>query len=357
MLRKFIYIATAVVTMYSQAVLADARVTVAHFAPFAENIEDTSVSVALNGDVALENVKFKDFTGYISLPAGEYVVDIIPTGTTDVAITATYMLEDGKDYTVFASGNGTLQPLELFALADDNTAPAMGNVKVRVVHSAPFAATLEGTEVSIRTAKGKLVGGLQGVPYGISSGFLELPADTYDLKVASNNGQVNFIDPLPVQLEAGTIVTLFAVGDIATQPLSIIATPIAELPLRDPVTDAINGAFSLDGFDGEGFFLIPIPAKNRLVGSWNTYADDHAGTPIWFTFDSKSGGFDGMSATAVLFRSTGPTSEGGMQMNNAVGTIEFNVINCALVEATVSIGASVMTYDGLRITPSAACAP
>ena len=69
--------------------------------------------------------------------------------------------------------------------------PASGNVKVRVFHAAPFADTLEGTEVSIRTAGGDLVAGLQGVPFGVGSGYLELPAGTYDLKVASNDGLVN----------------------------------------------------------------------------------------------------------------------------------------------------------------------
>ncbi len=358
MLRKSILLTTAM--LCSQLVSADARVTVAHFAPFAEDIADTSVSVALNGTVALENVKFKDFTGYINLPAGEYKVDIIPTGTTTVAITATYMLEDGKDYTVYASGNGTLQPLELFALADDNTAPAMGNVKVRVVHAAPFAPTLEGTEVSIRTAGGDLVAGLQGVPYGGASGYLELPANTYDLKVASNNGQVNYIDPLPVELAPGTIATLFAVGDIITQDLSIIATPIAELPLRDPVNDSANGAFALDGFKNEGFFLVPIPAQNRLVGSWYTFASD--GAPLWFTFDSclsddngcsTPGGFDGMSAMTTLYQSTG----GETAMTVPVGTVEFNVVGCDLVETTVTVGDNVTMYDGVRITPSALCAP
>lgn len=358
MLRKSIFLTTAM--LCSQLALADARVTVAHFAPFAEDIADTSVSVALNGTVALENVKFKDFTGYIPLQAGEYKVDIIPTGTSVVAITQTYMLEDGKDYTVYASGNGTLQPLELFALVDDNTPPATGNVKVRVVHTAPFAQTLEATEVSIRTAGGDLVAGLQGVPYGISSGYLELPADTYDLKVASNNGQVNYIDPLPVTLPEGTIATLFAVGDIVTQDLAIIATPIAELPLRNPVDSSANGAFALDGFPNEGFFLVPLPAQNRLVGSWYTY--DSEGAPLWFTFDSCSadaegcstpGAFDGMTAMTTLYQSTG----GNMNMTVPVGTIEFNVVDCGLVETTVTVGQSVTNYDGLRVTPSALCAP
>ncbi len=356
MLRKSILLTTAM--LCSQLVSADARVTVAHFAPFAEDIADTSVSVALNGAVALENVKFKDFTGYIDLPAGEYTVDIIPTGTSTVAITATYMLEDGKDYTVYASGNGTFQPLELFALADDNTAPAMGNVKVRIVHAAPFAPTLEGTEVSIRTAGGDLVAGLQGVPYGVASGYLELPANTYDLKVASNNGQVNYIDPLPVDLAPGTIATLFAVGDIVTQDLSVIATPIAELPLRDPVDDTSNGAFALDGFKNEGFFLVPIPAQNRLVGSWYTYSSE--GELLWFTFDScldsdcsTPGAFDGVTAMTTLYQSTG----GEAAMTVPVGTVEFNVVNCHLIETTVTVGDNVTMYDGVRVTPSALCPP
>ncbi len=352
MFRKSLFLTGTLSIMCSQWAFADARVTVAHFAPFAENIADTSVSVALNGTVALTDVKFKDFTGYISLPEGEYKVDIIPTGTTTPAITATYMLEDGKDYTVYASGNGSLQDLELFAIADDNTAPAAGNVKVRVVHSAPFGATPESTEVSIRTAGGDLVADLQGVPYGVASGYLELPAGTYDLKVASNNGQVNYIDPLPVELPAGTIATLFAVGDIITQDLAIIATPIAELPLRVPVDDSTNGAYTLNGLPGQGFWFTPIPAQNRAVGSWYTYETD--GTPVWFTFD---GAFDGVTASTILYRSTGAPNNGDMQMTEPVGTVEFYVVDCSLIEAAVNIGQSGSFHEGIRLTPSASCPP
>jgi hypothetical protein len=349
----------------SPMAMADARVSVAHFAPFAGTIEDTSVSVFVNGAEALTDVKFKDFTPYISLPAGETVVNIVPTGTDDVAITATYMLEDGMDYTVYASGNASLQPLELFALADDNTMPAVGKVKVRVVHSAPFGMTPESTEVSIRTAGGDLVGGLQGVPYGVSSDYLELPEGEYDLKVASNNGQTNYLDPLPVELTSGTIVTLFAVGDIVNQDLSIIAAPVGELPLRDVVDNSTNGAYMLDGMAGQGFWFTPIPAQNRVVGSWYTYNAD--GTPLWFTFDSCNGQvdgecptpgeFDGLMATTTLYQSTGSTMDGGMQMTVPVGTIDFEVIDCLLIKATVSVGQSVTDYDGIRLTPSASCPP
>lgn len=364
MLRKSLIGLGIASLLSSPLAFSDARVSVAHFAPFAEDIADTSVSVALNGTVALENVLFKQFTPYIDLQAGEYVVDIIPTGSVTPAISKTFTLEDGMDYTVYASGNITLQPLELVALVDDNTAPATGNVKVRVVHAAPFGPTSESTEVSIRTAGGDLVAGLQGVPYGGKSGYLELPADTYDLKVASNNGQVNYIDPLPVTLASGTIATLFAVGDIITQDLSIIATPIAELPLRDAVNDSTNGSYALEGMPGQGFWFTPIPSQNRVVGSWYTYNED--GSATWFTFDSCNGvgggdcptpgGFDGMSAMTTLYQSTGMTGMAD-QMTVPVGTIDFTVIDCSLIEATVTIGASMADFDGIRLTPSASCPP
>lgn len=354
MLRRNILLTGAAALLTSQLASADARVTVAHFAPFADTLDGTSVSVLVNGAVALENVKFKDFTGYIDLPAGETKVDIVPTGTDVVAMTATYNLVDGQDYTVYASGNGSLQPLALVALADDNTAPAAGNVKVRIVHAAPFAATPEATEVSIRTAGGDLVVG-PGVAYGAATGYLELPADTYDLKVTSNNGQVNYIDPLPVELTAGAIATLFAVGDIAMQDLGIIATPIAELPLRMVVDDSTNGSYMLDGFDGQGFWFTPIPAQNRVVGAWYTYDAD--GSPTWFTFESEAGEFDGMTASTTLYQSFGETPDGGMQDTMPVGTIDFNVVDCSLIEATVTVGDSMTDYDGLRLTQSASCPP
>jgi hypothetical protein len=54
MLRKSHLVIGFASLLSSQLALADARVTVAHFAPFAENIDDTSVSVAVNGQVALK---------------------------------------------------------------------------------------------------------------------------------------------------------------------------------------------------------------------------------------------------------------------------------------------------------------
>jgi hypothetical protein len=142
-------ISTVLLMLGSTSAFAQAKVAVAHFAPFADTIDGTAVNISVNGTPveALQGVKFKDFTSYIDFAEGTYTIDVIPVGATEPAITGEFTLTDGMSYTVYAAGNGTKQPLELRALVDDTTAPADGNLNIRVVHAAPFAADLAATEV------------------------------------------------------------------------------------------------------------------------------------------------------------------------------------------------------------------
>lgn len=357
-----------ILMVVSQPVLAAARVAVGHFAPFAENIDDTAVNILVNGDVALENVKFKEFTAYLDFEAGTYMIDIVPVGATDPAISAEIILDDGNDYSLLAIGNGTTGSLGLIALLDNVTDPASGNLNLRVVHLAPFAANPEDTEVSIRTAGGDVVNNLVGVPYLVGSGFFEVPEGTYDLKVASNDGSVNYIDPLPAALPAGANVTLYAVGDGINQPLSIIAFPVGELSLRVPVDNRSNGMWEIIEGSGTGFVFQPMPSQNRVVGTWYTY--DDMGMPTFLTFDSclnesegetfvcsVPGGFDGMTATTALYQSTGGgPSEDDVVLTEKIGEIDFDIMSCTDAMATVTLtGGDPVIYFARQLTRPFPC--
>lgn len=220
---------------------ANARVTVGHFAPFAPSLQGTSVSIRVNGQVALQNVLFGQFTEYLTLgPAGSYTVEVLPTGTTTVAIRAALELANNTDYTVLAVGDGGNQPLALLPLVDNNTAPPAGQVKVRVVHAAPFANTLAATEVSLRDKSGAVVGGLARVPFRGTSGYLTLPAARYDLKVATPDGGTTLIDPKPVSLAAGGILTLVATGGANGYATGITAIAAGAAPTNPLPTFAIG---------------------------------------------------------------------------------------------------------------------
>lgn len=216
----------------SPAALAEVRATVGHFAPFADSLQGTSVTIRVNGADALTDVRYGQFTEYLPLgEAGTYILEVVPTGSMDAAISAEVTLPDG-DYTVLASGDGVNQALGLIALGDDNSAPADGNIKLRVVHAAPFAAG-DGTAVSIRDQNNAVVGGLASVPFGISSDFLEVPAGRYDLKVASPDGSTDFIDARPIDLPAGTIVTVVAQGGANSFPLGLSGIAVGAAPTNE----------------------------------------------------------------------------------------------------------------------------
>jgi hypothetical protein len=353
----------------SQSLLADARVAVAHFAPFAEDIEDTAVDIAVNGTVALEGVKFKEFTDYLDFAAGDYTIDVYLAGlagSSDPVITGEFTLADEVSYSVFAVGNGITQDLELWAQVDDTDVPAAGNLNLRIVHAAPFAADAAATEVSIRTAGGDVVNGLVGVPYGTRSFFFQVPEGTYDLKVASNDGSVTYIDPLPVDLPEGVDVTVIAVGDGINQPLGLIAFPVGELPTRTPVDNRSNGMWEIIEGSGTGFVFQPMPSQNRAVGTWYTY--DMDGNPTFLTFDSCQnepgeegcavpGGFDGTMAVTALYTSAGGgPSEDDVVETTRVGEIEFEILSCNDATATVTLdGQEPVVYTASQLTRPFPC--
>ncbi len=213
---------TLLAVLFSASALAqNARFQVAHLAPFAEGV-GTSVSVVINGTPELENVVYGDSTAYISVPPDTYTIDIVPTGTATVAITATLALESDTDYTVIAIGDGVNQPLELLALVDDNSAPAPGNFKLRLGHLAPFAS---GAAVlaDVRLIDGSLV--LGPVDFSDVGDYLELPAGTYNLVITAAGTTNVLINPDPVTLGSGDIVSAFATGDGVNQDLGTFVLP------------------------------------------------------------------------------------------------------------------------------------
>lgn len=203
-----------------------ARVAVGHFAPFASDVISTSVSVKLDGATVLNDFVFGDLTGYIELAPGSYFAEIVPTGAASAAISGTVVIPSFTDFTLAAIGNGSLQPLGVLALEDDNvTAPPAGSARLRVTHAAPFAATLPGTSVDI-CATGVVTPVLGAVEYG-DSALLDLPANVYDLFVSPAGGGCAAVlfDIPPVGLNAGQIAYVYAVGDVQNIAPTVVVTP------------------------------------------------------------------------------------------------------------------------------------
>jgi hypothetical protein len=177
-----------------------ARVRVVHASPDAP-----AVDVWVNGSVAFSNAPFKGVTDYASLGAGSYQVQVTPTGaTTPIVIDATLDLAAGTDYTVVAVG--LLADIEPLVLVDNNSAPAAGKAHVRFVHASPDAPA-----VDIAVANGGPVL-FSNVPFKGVGDYLPVDAGTYDLEARVAGTTTVALSVPGVQLDEGTVYTIFAMG-------------------------------------------------------------------------------------------------------------------------------------------------
>jgi 2',3'-cyclic-nucleotide 2'-phosphodiesterase (5'-nucleotidase family) len=197
-----------------------ARLAVAHLAPFANTPAGTSVTVTLDSTPVLTNIVYGASTGYITVTDGAHLVQIYPAGSASPAISSSVVLSANQSYSAIAIGDGANQPLSLLALLD-TTAPISGSARVRIGHLAPFADTITDTLADVRLQDGTLL--LGDVPFGAAAPYLTLPAGTYDLKITAPGGSPTLIDPLPVALNSNAILSVFATGDGAQQPLGAFA--------------------------------------------------------------------------------------------------------------------------------------
>jgi LPXTG-motif cell wall-anchored protein len=201
-----------------------ARVRVVHASPDAP-----AVDVWVNGNVAFSNAPFKGITDYAALDTGSYQVQVTPTGATEpVVIDATLDLAGGTDYTVVAVGQ--LANIEPLVLVDNNSAPAAGKAHVRFVHASPDAPA-----VDIAVTGGPVL--FSNVPFKGVGDYLPVDAGTYDLEARVAGTQDVALSVPGVQLNEGTVYTIFAMGLAGGEPaLTAVPSVDAVAPMQLPET-------------------------------------------------------------------------------------------------------------------------
>jgi len=183
-----------------------ARLRAIHASPDAP-----AVDIYVDGQRAAANIAYRSTTDYLEVPAGARNVQVRAAGTATTVIDATLTLAAGVDYTVLATGRvASIAPL---VLTDTNTAPAAGNVRVRLVHGAPTAGTVD---IYVTAPNADLAGAaptLAGVPFRGYSPYLSVPAGSYRVRITPAGSKTVAIDSGTLTLAAGLIRTGIALDN------------------------------------------------------------------------------------------------------------------------------------------------
>jgi len=181
-----------------------AQVRVVHASPDAPNVD-----VLVDNAAALTNVAYKASSSYLEVPSGSRNLKVRATGTSTTVIDQNATLSQGAFYTVIATGRvASIAPL---VLTDDQTSPASGSIRLRLVHAAPAAGAVDiyvtAPTADIATATPTLT----SVAFRAASNYLEVPAGTYRVRITPAGTKTVAIDVNNVALTAGQVRTAVAV--------------------------------------------------------------------------------------------------------------------------------------------------
>jgi hypothetical protein len=184
------------------------RVRAIHLSPDAP-----AVDVLVNGNQALSNVTYLVASDYLDVDAGNPTFRVEAVGSNDAVIEEEVPVADGVDYTLLAVND--VADIEPLYLTDDNTLPATGQARVRIIHGAPSVGAVD----VYFTAPGAPLGQPSLTNFAFKDvstlpnnggNYISIPAGTYQVRVTP----------------AGTPGTV-AIDQTLTIPAGVVATAVA----------------------------------------------------------------------------------------------------------------------------------
>jgi len=190
----------------------DGWIRVAHLSPDTKEV-NVQLSALSGGEelFALEGVGYGAVSDYRPIPAGNYVVSMIPTTDSDSTplISASVKIEQGKSITVAAFGANSKLKTRVFQ--DDLTSPDPGTARIRLVQASTITKS-----VDVQTSTGLLIA--DNAMAGSSTSYATVPAGPWDLELRGSR----IDDVAPVQLANGSVNTLFVL-DNASGGLTVMS--------------------------------------------------------------------------------------------------------------------------------------
>jgi hypothetical protein len=135
---------------------------------------------------------------YAPVSVGERTLAVRKTADTSIhVLDLTLTVEEGKQYSVLGTGLGTdVSPV---VLTDDNSAPPEGQAKLRVVHAAPSAGSVDVyvTDTATATDIGPLAPSAASVGYRAASDYVAVPAGPTRIRLTSAGTKDVVLDLTP----------------------------------------------------------------------------------------------------------------------------------------------------------------
>jgi Domain of unknown function (DUF4397) len=167
--------------------------------------DESSIDLLVDSVSVSTNIAYGTSTGYQTTKSGSHQVAIEPSGSTTPLLTQSISFSSDSDTTVisynFSSNIANL------VLTDDNSAPASGNFKIRIVNASPGLGPADVYIVAPLTDLNTVSPTITNLAFGSSTGYQGIAAGSYDVVLTPVGQKFSAVDTGSLTFISGQVRT------------------------------------------------------------------------------------------------------------------------------------------------------
>ena len=170
--------------------------------------DESSLEVLVDSTALSNNLAYGTSTGYQSAQSGSHQVAIEPSGSSTALLQQSITFSSGTDTTVIFYNFS--QSAADMVLTDDNSAPASGDFKIRIVNASPNLGPADVYIVTAGTDLNTVSPTLSNLAFGSAASYQSLAAGSYEVALTAAGQKLKVIDTGSISLSSGQVRTLVA---------------------------------------------------------------------------------------------------------------------------------------------------
>jgi Domain of unknown function (DUF4397) len=173
--------------------------------------DESSLDVLVDSTSVSTNLAYGTSTGYLSEKSGSHQVGIEPSGSSTTLLQQSISLASGSDTTVI-SFNFSSSVANL-VLTDDNSAPASGDFKIRLVNASPNLGPADVYIVTPGTPLSTVSPTLSNLAFGTSVTYQSLTAGNFEIELTSVGQKFAAVDTGTLSFISGQVRTFVGLNN------------------------------------------------------------------------------------------------------------------------------------------------
>ncbi len=167
--------------------------------------DEGSLDLLVDSVSVSSNVAYGTSTGYQTTKSGSHQVAIEPSGSSTALLSQSISFGSGSDTTIIS--NNFSSNIANLVLTDDNSAPASGNFKIRIVNVAPGLGPADVYIVAPATDLTTVSPNVSNLAYGAATGYQGITAGSYEVVLTPVGEKFSAVNTGSLSFAAGQVRT------------------------------------------------------------------------------------------------------------------------------------------------------